>query len=81
MTRSEFDQAIEGENIDPRCFTLDGGLPSEQYVMASDEAGYHVYYSERGQRTGMRTFASEAMALVALFADLQRDQTTRRRDV
>lgn len=77
MTRAEFFAAVRRERINPESFTLLGGLPCEQYTLAEDGSHWHVYYGERGQRSGLRTFDSEADALDVLFADLHQDQTTR----
>jgi hypothetical protein len=51
--------AAESEGIRSSAYSLDGGLPAEQYVLAMEEGGWSVYYSERGQRTGEVHFDTE----------------------
>ena len=71
-------QAISDNRIDPRSFTLDGGLPPEAYVFAAPPNGtWLVYYSERGMQTGLRTFTSEGKALDYLLQELLGDPSTR----
>ena len=78
MTREEFFAATRKAGIDDRSFSLDGGLPSEQYVL-SPEGGnrWSVYYSERGNRTSLRIFNEESDALEHLLAVLLHDPSTR----
>lgn len=40
-------------------YSLIGGLPSERYCIQNAGNKWEVYYSERGQQTGMRIFNSE----------------------
>ena len=77
MTREQFLQAASDNRIDTRWFTLDGGLPPEQFVFAAPGNGtWLVYYSERGLQTGLRTFTSEGEALDYLLQELLDEQTT-----
>jgi hypothetical protein len=77
MTRKEFLEVVREAEIDPRSYWLDGGLPPERFVLSQDATGWHVYYSERGLRTGLRSFQSEGDALTYLCDELLDDPSAR----
>jgi hypothetical protein len=56
---------------------VSGGYPSEAYVLAQGDRGWCVYYSERGQRSGLVEFGDEGAACLHLLALIERDPTTR----
>jgi hypothetical protein len=58
-------------------YCLEGGVPSERYVLSVADGGWIVYYSERGERTDIRAFETEDEACAHLFELLLRDPTTR----
>jgi len=58
VDRQEFAAAVDRVGISQSSFCLDGGLPSEQYVLSEDEAGWSIYYSERGFRQSEVGFPS-----------------------
>ena len=56
--------------IDPTAYCLSGGLPNECLVLNQAQNGtWEVYYSERGERNGLRVFDSEENA-VQYFLDV-----------
>ena len=69
---------LDAEGIDPGAYSLDGGMPSETYVLERRPDGWLVYYSERGVRTAETRFESEDEACGHLLELLLRDPTTRR---
>jgi hypothetical protein len=77
MNRTRLQELAKQEGIRDDAYSLDGGLPSERYVLEVAEGGWHVYYSERGLRTGLQTFDTEAEACEHLFEMLLADPTTR----
>ncbi|TCJ15325.1 hypothetical protein EPD60_07560 [Flaviaesturariibacter flavus] len=48
--------------IRPDFYSLHGGLPNEAYCVDSSGDSWYVYYSERGQKTGLTKFESESKA-------------------
>ncbi|MDB4872929.1 MAG: hypothetical protein JWL97_3933 [Gemmatimonadales bacterium] len=77
MNRSSLKQLLDAEHVHPQSYDLDGGLPNERYCLEERASGWSVYYSERGSRTGERTFPSEDEACRDLLDRLLRDTTTR----
>jgi hypothetical protein len=70
MTRDEFVAWTAQSGIEADCFSLDGGHPSEAFVLDRRGSAWVVYYSERGLETAGRTFGSERQALDYLSACL-----------
>jgi hypothetical protein len=79
VDRTDLIKAAEREGIRSSTYSLDGGLPAEQYVLALEEGGWSVYYSERGKRTGEVHFDTEHEACDYLLMRLVSDPTTRKR--
>lgn len=65
------------EHIRDDAYSVDGGMPSDRYVLAQDDQGWSVYYSEYGRRREERQFATEDAACCHLFELLLNDPTTR----
>lgn len=78
MDRDRLRLELDGQGIDPDSYCLDGGHPSERYVMEDRRAEWVVYYSERGLESGLRPFATEDLACRHLAALLLADPTTRK---
>ncbi len=62
MTLRDLGQLFERRGVPRAMYSLTGGLPNEAYAIERAGDLWHVYYSERGQRTDLLTFASEADA-------------------
>jgi hypothetical protein len=77
MNRERLQELTRAEHIRDDAYSLDGGLPFERYVLSITEGGWAVYYSERGERVGLREFQTEDDACSYLLDVLLRDQTTR----
>ena len=59
MTIYELKNILTDLNIPKEYYSLlDGGLPNERLCLTYDGA-WSVYYSERGEKTGLRVFISE----------------------
>ena len=78
MNKAALAAILEDEGIHSNAYGLDGGHPSEAYVLAEDGYVWSVYYSERGLETSKRTFPSEAEACLHLLTVLRGDSTARR---
>lgn len=62
MTKNDLQQELVKRNISADMYSLDGGLPNEGYCLNQGANGWEVYYSERGQKTGLKVFKTEAEA-------------------
>lgn len=78
MNRQTLKAILDREGIKPGSYELGGGLPAECYTIDREgDAGWCVYYSERGARSGKRSFGTEAEACEYLLKLLREDRTTR----
>ena len=78
MDIAELQRRTTSEGIRSDAFSLEGGLPSEQYVLDPSKPGrWTVYYSERGMRSREREFTSESEAVEYLFELVRSDPATR----
>ena len=59
MTKNELRQELVKRNIPTDLYYLDGGLPNEAHCLNQIVNGWEVYYSERGQKTGLKIFKTE----------------------
>jgi hypothetical protein len=78
VLRSRFSAAAAELGIRESSFCLDGGMPPETYVLAIEDGGWIVYYSERGKRRNVASFDTEDEACDELLLRLTNDPTTRR---
>lgn len=78
MNRDELRRQLEEAKVNPNSYSLDGGSPSESYVLSDDGYGvWAVYYSERGNRSSEKKFNSEAAACEELKRRVLSDSSTR----
>ncbi|SEE94177.1 hypothetical protein [Jiangella alba] len=78
MNVAELQALFDAEQIDPDSYSLDGGTPTEAYVLEQMPSGWAVYYAERGLRTAEMAFESESEACDQLRTLVLSDPTTRR---
>ena len=52
-------EVLDAEQVDPAAYSLEGGMPSEAYVLDPRAADLTVYYSERGLRSDEVVFQTE----------------------
>lgn len=71
MNKNDLQKVLDGEGFRPDCYDLDGGLLPERLTLAKEETTWAVYYSERGEQTGKRQFATESEACEYLLAELR----------
>ena len=78
MDRVTLEALPDAEQVNPAAYSLQGGMPSEAYVLEPPRAAdWAVYYSERGLRSGEVVFQTEHEAC-SYFLDLVlSDDTTR----
>jgi hypothetical protein len=75
LDRKRLAELLAKRGVDPEVYSLNGGHPSERYVLDQRGHDWVVYYSERGLETGLRTFQSEDLACRHLADLLWKDQT------
>ncbi len=78
MNRTDLQQRLREEGIDELSYSLDGGFPSERYVLSYEGNVWLVYYSERGQMTNLRTFQTESDACLHLLQQILSDRTAKK---
>ena len=78
LTRVLLPELLNARGIKPNAYCLTGGHPSESYCIDCDGTDWIVYYSERGLRSGLERFETEADACLRLLEILLADKTTHR---
>ena len=77
MDRVTLKALLDAEQVDPAAYSLEGGMPSEAYVLEPRAADWAVYYSERGLRSDEVVFHTENEACSYLLDLVLSDDTTR----
>jgi sugar/nucleoside kinase (ribokinase family) len=77
MRREDLEERLAQEQIRRDAYSLDGGRPSEAYVLSWDGKRWRTYYSERGQESDVHFFESESAACEHLLKLLLSDPSTR----
>ncbi len=68
MTKQELVKKLENFNVNPRYYAIGGELKDNAYNVEKLTNGtYSVYFSERGEKCGLKTFGQENEANNALF--------------
>ncbi len=62
MTLKELELRLVSDNFPKDAYCLTGGLPNEAFTIEHFGGEWLVYYSERGQRSGLKTFETEQEA-------------------
>jgi len=78
MDRRALKEVLDADDVDPRAYSLDGGMPFEAYVLERGPSDWAVFYSERGSRSGEVVFRTENDACLHFLNLVLRDSTTRR---
>ena len=76
MNRFEFVVAARREGIRDGAYSLEGGFPSERYVLSIESGGWSVYYAERGEKVGDEHFDTEDDACTWLLFLLMKSSAT-----
>jgi hypothetical protein len=72
VNRDELQRRLDEAGIRKDVYQFGDGLPNERLVLAQEGDQWVVYYSERGERTGLRRFADGAEANDYFFRTLDR---------
>lgn len=59
MDIKELESRLISETIRSDVYSLKGGLTNEAYCISQNNGIWEVYYSERGNKSGLRTFEEE----------------------
>ena len=59
-------------NVPDYFYSLKGGLPSESCCIAQNNGKWEVYYSERGDKTGLEIFDTEDSACQSFLTMMKR---------
>jgi len=79
MNRDQLKLKLATLKIDPTAYSLSGGLPNESLVLNQEQNGvWEVYYSERGQKNGLRVFDNEVSAVQYFLDVILHDSAVRR---
>jgi hypothetical protein len=79
LTRERLRALLERERVNPLVYNLEGSHGDEAYVLAVRPGGWAVFYAERGEEVGLRSFDTEDEACHYMLGLILRDPTTRRR--
>lgn len=63
----KLEKKLREEEVRVDSYSLNGGLPNDAYCLNRIESGWQVYYSERGNKTGLKVFDNESDACYYLF--------------
>lgn len=62
MNLFELESILKSKKIRPDVYSLKGGLPNEAYCISKVDDKWEVYYSERGNKSGLKNFQKEEEA-------------------
>ena len=79
MNRNDVAKLLEASGVSSTTYCVDGSARDEAYILEQDGRSWSVYYSERGLRTALAWFDSEADACKDMLARVLDDPTTRKR--
>jgi len=59
MNKNTLHKELENKNVPKDLYDLNGGLPNEAYCLNQNNGIWEVYYSEKGVKSGLKTFSTE----------------------
>lgn len=62
LKKIELERKLITMKIRTDMYSLNGGLPNERFCLSEANEGWEVYYSERGNKTGLKEFDNEGDA-------------------
>lgn len=72
MNIKQLEKLFIRSEVPKDAYSFSGGLPNEAYCMNRTEGGkWEVYYSERGQKTGLQVFEDEPGACLEMIRRLE----------
>ena len=70
MKIDELNKLLLIKNVPKEAYSLAGGLPNEAFCLEKLKEGWHVYYSERGNKNTIGKYLHEEEACEALLNKL-----------
>ncbi len=67
MTKNDLKIKLENKGFPTGSFSLEGGLPNESYCLNKNGKIWEVYYSERGNKSGLKEFKDESEACLYMY--------------
>lgn len=72
MTIYELEKKLKDIRVPSDSYSImQGGLPNETYCLSYESGKWIVYYSERGDRSGLTAFESESEACAYFYDQLK----------
>ena len=62
MNKNTLRNELKKKGVPQDLYDLSGGLPNEAYCLNKNDGIWEVYYSEKGIKSGLKTFSSEGDA-------------------
>ena len=75
MNLTELKIKLQEIGISELAYSFAGGLPNEAYCLTKTDSGWEIYYSERGNKNGLKKFVNEQDACDYFFSTLTEDST------
>lgn len=72
MNKNDLREKLQQEGIRPDAYCLNGGLPNESYCLNESNNQWEVYYSERGNKSGLKVFDNENDACQYLYQQIKK---------
>jgi hypothetical protein len=76
MNIRELQQVLTDKKVSPAAYSLNRGEKNESYVMLYEAGSWFVFYSERGLRSGCKSFNDESSACLCILNLILEDPTT-----
>jgi hypothetical protein len=72
MNKQQLQIELNRLQVPPDSYSLSGGFPNEAFCLDENYGVWTTYYSERGQKTGEKSFTGQAHACDSFLRDLKR---------
>jgi hypothetical protein len=72
LNKKELQERLNLEKISTDVYSLNGGLPNERFCLGQIAGKWEIYYSERGDKTGLVTFDKETEACEYFYRELHK---------
>lgn len=70
-TLEQLEELLQEGGFPRYSYSLEGGLPSEAYCVERTPEGWHVYYSERGNKSTIGRCATEKEAVACFLKEVR----------
>lgn len=70
MKKGELIQVLKMSDVRSDSYSFEGGFPNEAYCFNYVDGVWEVYYSERGNKTGLKQFEKEEEACEYFYTEI-----------